>query len=48
MEKGIKCLACGGPIWGTLDSAAKDKGFSDKEIEEITKELNKKLLSYKE
>ena len=40
MEKGIKCIACGEPIWGTLESAAKEKGFSDEEIDEITKELN--------
>ncbi len=29
MEKGIKCIACGEPIWGTLESAARDKGFTD-------------------
>jgi len=23
MEKGIRCLQCGEPIWGTLESAAK-------------------------
>ena len=28
MEKGIRCLRCGEPIWGTLESAAKEKGFN--------------------
>ena len=28
MEKGIRCLRCGEPIWGTLESAAKEKGFT--------------------
>lgn len=40
MEKGIKCIACGEPIWGTLESAAREKGFLDEEIDEITRELH--------
>lgn len=40
MEKGIKCLACGEPIWGTLENAAKEKGFSDEEIEKFITDLN--------
>ncbi len=38
--KGIKCIACGEPIWGTLEEAAKNKGFSDEEIDIFVKELN--------
>ncbi len=41
MEKGIKCIACGEPIWGTLESAAREKGFDDHRIEEFVDELNK-------
>jgi methionine synthase II (cobalamin-independent) len=40
MEKGIRCIRCGEPIWGTFYEAAKQKGFSDEEIKEILKELN--------
>lgn len=40
MEKGIKCIACGEPIWGTLEEAAKGKGFSDSDIETFVRELN--------
>ena len=40
MEKGIKCIACGEPIWGTLAEAAKEKGFSDEKIDEIVAALN--------
>lgn len=40
MKKNIKCLACGEPIWGTLEQAAKDKGFSDEEINVFVKDLN--------
>ncbi len=38
--KGIKCIRCGEPIWGTLEDACKEKGFSDEEIEKIIIELN--------
>jgi hypothetical protein len=41
MEKGIRCLRCGEPIWGSLGSAAKEKGFDDKEISKFVKEINK-------
>ena len=41
MEKGIKCIACGEPIWGTLEEAAKEKGFDESQIEEFVKDLNK-------
>jgi len=41
MEKGIKCIACGEPIWGTLAEAAAEKGFSVNEIQGFVSELNK-------
>ncbi len=40
MKKNIKCLACGEPIWGTLESAAREKGFSSDQIDAFVKELN--------
>ena len=42
-EKGIKCVACGEPIWGTLEEAAKEKNMEDKEIDKIVNELNEFL-----
>ncbi|MEC9491450.1 DUF1858 domain-containing protein [Flexistipes sp.] len=39
-NKGIRCILCGEPIWGTIEEAAKEKGFSDEEISEIVIELN--------
>lgn len=41
MEKGIRCLRCGEPIWGTLEEAALEKGFDEKQIEQFVLELNK-------
>ncbi len=38
-NKGIKCLACGEPIWGTIEEAAIEKGFSGAEIDDIIEDL---------
>ena len=40
-EKGIKCIACGEPIWGTLEEAAKEKGFDKSDIDGFIRDLNK-------
>lgn len=37
---GIRCIRCGEPIWGTIEQAAKEKGFGDDEIERFVTELN--------
>ncbi len=39
-DRGIKCIACGEPIWGTLEEAAREKGFSEKEIAGFVRDLN--------
>ncbi len=38
-EKGIRCIACGEPIWGTLEEAATEKGFNQEQIENFVQEL---------
>ncbi len=40
MNKGIRCIVCGEPIWGTLESASKEKGFSEVDITRFVKEIN--------
>lgn len=39
MNEGIRCIVCGEPIWGTLEEAAQEKGFDEKEIERFVNEL---------
>lgn len=39
-KKGIKCIACGEPIWGTLEEACIEKNFSQEKIQEFVIELN--------
>ena len=39
MEKGIRCIMCGEPIWGTLEEAAQEKDFSGADIENFVKEM---------
>ncbi len=40
MKKGIRCIRCGEPIWGTLEEAAKQKDFSDRDIARFVDDLN--------
>jgi len=39
-KKGIRCIRCGEPIWGTLGQAAKEKNFSDYDIQHFVDEMN--------
>ncbi len=38
-ELGIVCIACGEPVWGTLEELVKSKVIND--LNEILKKLNK-------
>lgn len=40
MDQGIRCLRCGEPLWGSLESAAQEKGFSDEQITVFVNDLN--------
>ncbi len=40
MKKQIRCIVCGDPLWGTLEEAAREKGYSDQEIAQMVEELN--------
>lgn len=40
-DKGIKCIACGEPIWGSLEEAALEKGYNQEQINVFVEELNK-------
>ncbi|NQU33302.1 MAG: DUF1858 domain-containing protein [Bacteroidetes bacterium] len=39
MEKNIRCIMCGEPIWGTFEEAAKEKGYNDAEIQVFIDEM---------
>ena len=39
MTEGIRCIVCGEPIWGTLEEAAKEKGFTDEDVKRFVREL---------
>jgi methionine synthase II (cobalamin-independent) len=40
-KNGIRCIRCGEPIWGTLEEAATEKGFSAEQIDLFIAEMNK-------
>ena len=39
MEQGIRCIVCGEPIWGSLEEAAEEKGFTADNIKKFVEEL---------
>lgn len=45
MEKGIRPLICGEPIWGTIEEVVLAKGYTSEELEKMLLDLNKMLQS---
>lgn len=43
MEQKIRCIRCGEPIWGTLEQAAVEKGYSQNEIDRFVSALNEMI-----
>ena len=43
MERGVRCLACGEPVWGTIASAAAEKGLPEMEVEKLVQEINQRI-----
>jgi methionine synthase II (cobalamin-independent) len=39
MDKGIQAIACGAPIWGTLEEAARSHGYNDDQISAMVAEI---------
>ncbi len=48
MEKGIRCIMCGEPIWGTLKEAAQEKDFTNTEIEGFVQEIRELVKNSKD
>ncbi len=46
-EKGIRCIRCGEPTWGTLEEAAKEKNFNNEQIERFVEELRELSVEFK-
>jgi hypothetical protein len=45
MEKGIRCLRCGEPIWGTLGSAMDEKSIPSDEQLRLVEQLREYLAT---
>ncbi|MFO7890600.1 MAG: DUF1858 domain-containing protein [bacterium] len=39
-KKGIVCIMCGEPVWGTLEEQMEEKGFSKNKMDTLITELN--------
>ncbi len=40
-QKGITCIICGEPVWGTLYELASQKGYADEEIDVMVEEIGR-------
>jgi hypothetical protein len=40
MTKGIQAVACGGPVWGTLEDLARQQGYTDDQSDTIVAQLS--------
>ncbi|MBW6490931.1 MAG: hypothetical protein K0B15_07010 [Lentimicrobium sp.] len=45
LEKGLQCIICGEPVWGSLHELAQDKNLNDNQINDLITELNEFLKS---
>lgn len=42
-RRGMRCVVCGEPFWGTLEELASDSNLEEKELEKFLVDLNAKL-----
>jgi Ni,Fe-hydrogenase I small subunit len=40
IKKGLPCVVCGEPFWGTLAELAQQKGFNEEQINALVIEFN--------
>ncbi len=44
IDRGLPCIVCGQPSWGTLEELAREKGYSDEDITQLVEDMNRNLL----
>ena len=47
-RRGIVCIMCGEPVWGSLKEQMDEKGFSNKEMDIVLFELNEFIKKSRE
>ena len=45
-RKGIVCIMCGEPVWGSLEDQMDEKGYSHEEIDKMLLELNEFIKNH--
>ena len=40
IQHGLPCVVCGEPFWGTLEDLARQKNWSDEQIDALVTEFN--------
>ena len=39
IDRGLPCVVCGEPFWGTLEDLARQRGWDDKRIDVLVRDL---------
>lgn len=39
-DRGLQCIICGEPVWGTLEELALDKNYNEQQNNELVSDLN--------
>lgn len=47
IKRGLPCIVCGEPVWGSLRELAHDKDFSEDEIKILSEDLKAHVTSTK-
>jgi len=44
-DRGLQCIICGEPVWGTLEELALDKNYTEQQISELISALNQAAVA---
>ena len=47
IKRGLPCIVCGEPVWGSLRELAHDKKFTEEEIKSLSEDLKAHVTSTK-
>jgi len=40
-DRGLQCILCGEPVWGTIEELAFDKNYTEEEIDKLIEDLKR-------
>lgn len=44
-DRGLQCIICGEPVWGTIEELALDKNYGEEEIDKLIEDLKREAYT---